>query len=143
MPHALQSATNDADVAAVIASGALAAQRCPRVLLVEDEALVALDLSQQLEAAGFEVIGPAASVAEARQLLQDDDCDAAVLDVNLGSETSEPVAHDLVGLGVPIIVVSGYARSQHPAVFHGMTMLVKPVRIDTLVAELKRALQRP
>lgn len=130
--------------AAAVASGALAALQRPRVLLVEDEFLLALDLAQQLEAAGFEVIGPAATVAEARQALQNDGCNAAVLDVNLGrGETSEPIAHDLIGLGVPIVVVSGYARSQHPAVFQGYPMLVKPVRINTLVAELKRAVHKP
>ncbi|MDX2203343.1 MAG: response regulator [Hyphomicrobiaceae bacterium] len=144
MPQAPHTGSANAGSAAVIASGALIARQRPRILVVEDETLVALDLAQQLECAGFEVIGPAASVAQARTLMQEDDCDAAVLDVNLGrGETSEPVAQDLVGNGIPIIVVSGYARSQHPAVFQGMSMLVKPVRIDTLVAELKRVLQQP
>lgn len=143
MPQ-VHTATPPAPDPAVVASGVLASQRRPRVLLVEDETLVALDLAQQLEAAGFAVIGPAASVAEARQLLQEDDCDAAILDVNLGhGETSEPIAQDLIGRGVPIIVVSGYARSQHPALFSGMTLLVKPVRIDSLVAELNGVLGQP
>ena len=133
-----------ANVVSTLASRTTATTQRPRVLLVEDEALIALDLTQQLDFAGFEVIGPASSVAQARQLLWDDDCDAAILDVNLGrGETSEPIAHDLIGRGVPVIVVSGYARSQHPVVFRGLPMVVKPVSIGTLVAELKAVLRLP
>lgn len=129
---------------AVLAGDELSVIQRPRVLLVEDEALIALSLAQQLDAAGFQVIGPAGSVQEAYRLLGDGDCDAAILDVNLGhGETSESLARTLVLASVPIIVVSGYAPSQHPGVFHGKPVLAKPVRIDALVAEIRRALRLP
>jgi DNA-binding response OmpR family regulator len=141
MMLAIPTPTSTANTAAPVSGGA--AIRRPCVLLVEDEFIVALNLSDDLDSAGFEVLGPASSVAEARQLLQESNCDAAVLDVNLGVETSAPIARDLIAQGVPIIVASGYARSQHPAIFNGLPMIVKPVRTDILVAELKRMLQIP
>ena len=64
-----------------------------RVLVVEDEFLVALDIAQQITEAGFEVVGPANSVAKAIALIDELGCDVAVLDVNLGHETAEPIAH--------------------------------------------------
>jgi DNA-binding response OmpR family regulator len=62
-----------------------------RVLVVEDEFMIGLDIGQQLAGAGFEVVGPALSVAKALRFVAEPGCDVAVLDVNLGSETSEPV----------------------------------------------------
>ena len=54
-----------------------------RVLVVEDEAIVAIDIADQLTEAGFLVVGPAPSVAKALKLIEDVGCDVAVLDVNL------------------------------------------------------------
>jgi DNA-binding response OmpR family regulator len=104
--------------------------------------LVALNLAQQLEDAGFEVIGPAATVDEAYRALQKCNCNAAILDINLRRGTSEPIAYDLIALGVPIIVVSAYAPSQHPVVFNGLPAFMKPVRVAALLFELKRVLQQ-
>ena len=66
-----------------------------RVLVVEDEAIVAIDIADQLTEAGFLVVGPAPSVAKALKLIEDVGCDVAVLDVNLRDETAEPVAREL------------------------------------------------
>jgi CheY-like chemotaxis protein len=64
-----------------------------RVLVVEDEFMIGLDVSQQLASAGYEVVGLATSVPKALRL--EPRCDVAVLDVNLGGETCEPVARKL------------------------------------------------
>jgi DNA-binding response OmpR family regulator len=109
-----------------------------RILVVEDDVFIGLDLVQQLGEAGFEVVGLAASVAEALEIVSDSGCDAAVLDVNLGRETSEVVAVELARQGVPFLGASGYDREQHPQVFHGAPLLTKPFQIDALVAELRR-----
>lgn len=119
-------------------AGSAAVARPARVLLVEDEPLIALALARELENAGFAVIGPAATVADAlRHLRGSDGCDAAVLDVNLGRETSAPVALELIASYTPIVVLSGYARSQQPLVFHDMPALAKPVRVEMLLRELR------
>jgi len=111
-----------------------------RVLLVEDEALVALEVAGTLGEAGFEVIGPASTVRQALELLERKGCDAAVLDVNLGSETAEPVAARLGRSRTPFVTVSGYSREQQPAVFHGSPQLAKPLRPELLVAEVRRCI---
>ena len=54
-----------------------------RVLVVEDEALIAIDIAQNLTDAGFEVVGPATSVARALRLIGEEGCDVGVLDFNL------------------------------------------------------------
>jgi DNA-binding response OmpR family regulator len=110
-----------------------------RVLIVEDDALLALDLAHQLEFNGFTVVGTPASVAAALAILdQPNTCDGAVLDVNLGKETSEPIAHRLLAEGTPFLVISGYAATQHPKVFQGAPALTKPVRTERLLAELRK-----
>jgi DNA-binding response OmpR family regulator len=110
-----------------------------RVLIVEDEALIAYDLSDQLTAEGFTVIGPAMQVAEAQALLSSEVCDAAVLDVNLGNgTTSEPIAVQLKDRSIPFIVASGYSSDQHPAVFHDSPLILKPIRITVLIQELRK-----
>ena len=78
-----------------------------RVLIVEDDALLALDIAQQMSDAGFEVVGPATSVAKALRLVTEVGCDAAVLDVNLGIVTGAPVALELKARGTPFVVLSG------------------------------------
>jgi DNA-binding response OmpR family regulator len=109
-----------------------------RILIVEDDAFIGLDLMQQLCEAGFQVIGPAMSAAEALELLSETGCDAAVLDVNLGRETSEVVAVELARRSVPFLGASGYDKEQHPPAFSGAPLLTKPFQIHALVAELNR-----
>ncbi|MGA9268889.1 MAG: hypothetical protein WBV79_20900, partial [Rhodomicrobium sp.] len=113
---------------------------CPTVLVVEDEALVAMEIAHVLEGAGFEVLGPARAVAQALSLIEEVGCDAAVLDINLSGETSEPVARKLIANGTRFVTLSGYSRGQHPAVFADVPALVKPLRPDLLVAEVKKCL---
>jgi DNA-binding response OmpR family regulator len=112
-----------------------------RVLVVEDDALLAIDIANQLSDAGFDVVGPATSAAKALRLVGETGCDAAVLDVNLGSETAEPVAHELRARGTPFVVLSGYSSDQHPPGFHGAPTLTKPARPADLVAMLLRCIR--
>lgn len=122
-------------------SAARAAPRRGRILLVEDEALPAMDIAAALDDAGYDVIGPAASVEAAlRMLAEASGCDAAVLDVNLGSETSEPIARQLANSGTPFIAVSGYSRQQLPAIFDDVRFLSKPLDSGRLLEELDRCL---
>src|SRR3954467_14286390 len=82
--------------------------RC--LLVVEDEYLIAADLTASLESLGVEVIGPAASVEEALALVHNssDRIDGAVLDINLRNERVYPVADVLIERGVPFVFTTGY-----------------------------------
>ena len=82
-----------------------------RILVVEDEPLVATDVAMSLENAGAVVLGPAASEMEALRILDQDladgSLDGAVLDVILVDHTSEGIADRLIELGVPIVLHTG------------------------------------
>lgn len=107
--------------------------RGKRLLVVEDEFVIALDLQGLLEAAGHEVVALAASVADALALLHGGDggggapaLDGAVLDVNLRGEPATPVADALAARGVPFVFVSGYGAAGRPPGHEGAPVLAKP-----------------
>jgi DNA-binding response OmpR family regulator len=108
-----------------------------RVLVVEDEPIIALDIRQQLANAGFEVLGPATSVANALPFITGPGCDVAVLNVNLGNETSEPIARELRASGKPFVVLSGYSTDDLPPSFNGATVITKPAPMAELVAAVR------
>jgi len=110
------------------------------VLVVEDEALVAVEISRILRNQGFQVVGPTARVEEALHLLNDVGCDAAVLDIQLGRETSELIASVLTARDTPFVAVSGYSRDQCPRGFENVAFLTKPLRSELLVEHVKRCL---
>jgi DNA-binding NtrC family response regulator len=112
-----------------------------RILIVEDNALLAIELAQALASAGFEVVGPALTVAQSMAAIEKNGCDAAVLDINLRGETSEPVAKELNRRGIPFITMTGYARAQQPAVFERAPTFTKPVSMDLVIDQLHRSLQ--
>jgi DNA-binding response OmpR family regulator len=98
--------------------------------------MIGLDVSQQLTSAGYEVVGLATSVKKALKLAANPGCDVAVLDVNLGGETSEPVARKLSAEGKPFVVLTGYSAEILQPSFRDATILSKPPCIDEIVAAL-------
>lgn len=112
-----------------------------RVLVVEDEALIAMAIAAILSDAGFDVLGPASSVAQALALIARSGCDAAVLDTNLGAETAEPVALLLRSTQTPFVAVSGYSREQQPVALRDAPLLKKPLRSEQLIAEIERCFE--
>ncbi len=114
-----------------------------RILIVEDSAFLALDLGHALKTAGFEVIGPALSVAQALALIENPGCDAAVLDINLRGTTSEQIAHKLLALAIPFVTLTGYAPAQQPPVFDGIAAFTKPVALPELISKLRWYLGLP
>jgi len=80
-----------------------------RVLLVEDAALIAMQIEAMLEEAGCEVIGPASRVAAALKLVQAEAIDAAVLDVDLDGTPSWDVADALTARSIPFLLATGYS----------------------------------
>jgi len=113
-----------------------------RVLIVEDEALVALDIAGQLTEAGLTIVGPALSVANALNLIGKGGCDAAVLDINLGHESSEPIVQELRAQNIPFVILTGYANSAALPSYGGAPVISKPARPVELVATLLRCLSR-
>ena len=103
-----------------------------RVMIVEDEALVALVLADHLTEFGLSVVGPCASVAEATAALEANDLDAAILDVNLGKELVYPVAELLSDRGIPFVFVTGYGPESIDNRFAHAAVLEKPVERDFL-----------
>jgi PAS domain S-box-containing protein len=110
------------------------------ILIVEDDALLAIDLAQCLETAGFQVVGPAATVDKALKLIRQVGCDAAVLDVHLGKETSEAIAIDLRARGKPVLVVTGHLHQQLPPTLASAPRLSKPFQPKSFIAELRQCL---
>ena len=110
-----------------------------RVLVVEDEFLVALELEEMVERLGFRVVGPAPTVAKARSLLERERPNVALLDVNLGGERSTPIAEILRQQGIPFVLTTGYDRSQlsEPALIDA-PRLSKPVDPERLRHALAR-----
>lgn len=107
-----------------------------RILVVEDEWLIALDIQDLLEGWGCTVLGPVATAAAAIDLVADDPPDAAVLDVHLDGGTSEPVAAALRGWGRPYLVLTAYQRSHLSGALLDASLLSKPVDEKKLAQEL-------
>jgi CheY-like chemotaxis protein len=80
-----------------------------RILVVEDEYLIAMSLQDALESAGSVVVGPVSSVDKAIKTIESEPhIDAAVLDVNLGGALAYPVADMLIARKIPFVFTSGY-----------------------------------
>jgi HAMP domain-containing protein/CheY-like chemotaxis protein len=98
-----------------------------RILIVEDESLVALQLKADLEEAGHFVVGPARSLAQGMALAEHEDIDAALVDVSLGQDISVPIADRLLARSVPFAFATGYADSAIlPEHLRGIPRLNKP-----------------
>jgi PAS domain S-box-containing protein len=103
-----------------------------RLLLAEDEALVAIDLKDTLEELGFEVVGPCSKVTEALAIVTNHDVNAAILDVNLGGELIYPVAERLMAKGVPFMFMTGYGAEAIDERFAHCQVLQKPIQRQAL-----------
>ncbi len=98
-----------------------------RVLIVEDESLVAMLLETILEDMGCVPVGPAATVEEGLQMASEDDAvDAALLDVNVAGKQVFPIAEALKARGVPFVFSTGYGEGGLPDDWRGQPTLQKP-----------------
>jgi PAS domain S-box-containing protein len=104
----------------------------PRVLLVEDEALVAMMIQESLNELGFIVIGPISTRAGAIAAARTGEFDAAVLDINLGNDPVYSVAEILASRGVPFVFVTGYDAESVDRRFGEVPVLQKPIEREML-----------
>lgn len=104
-----------------------------RVLVVEDEYILAEDLREELERAGAVILGPVPTVAEALELLRIGPApDVAVLDINLQGEMAWPVADRLRDMDVPFIFATGYEAEAIPRAYADVPRAEKPVAVRGL-----------
>lgn len=104
-----------------------------RLLVVEDEALVAMLIEDALRDLGCVVIGPVGNVAQAFAALERETVEGAMLDVNLGgAERSYPIADALTARGVPFIFVTGYGEEGVDRRYAPVGVLQKPFDPRTL-----------
>ncbi|MEN2980616.1 response regulator [Tistrella bauzanensis] len=108
--------------------------RRARVLIVEDEWVVAEDHAWQLRRAGYDIAGPIPDVAAALRLLDGAPIDVAILDVWLRGENSYALADRLNRGAIPFAFVSGLSAGDLPPHLRPHPMLSKPVLPDTLRA---------
>jgi CheY-like chemotaxis protein len=113
-----------------------------RILVAEDEPLVALELEAQLRALHCEVIGPAAMLEDALRLAASAPLDAAVLDINLAGRASFPVAELLTGREVPVIFATGYGELPAGGAGRRHLLLRKPLASGELEAALRQVLAK-
>jgi CheY-like chemotaxis protein len=106
-----------------------------RVLVVEDQSIVALHVADVLRDAGCMVIGPVANLKPALDLACAERLDFAVLDVNLDGDHIFPVAQELETRGIPFLLATGYSDSSLPEHWRGRPCLRKPFT-DAQLAEL-------
>lgn len=114
-----------------------------RVLIVEDEALVALQLEDLLTEWGCIVVGPAARVDQALQLLNGQIVDAAVLDLNIAGELVYPVADELTSRGLPYIFATGYGASGLTEPYRVQRVVEKPFARRELLQAMIDGFLRP
>ena len=112
-----------------------------RVLVVEDEYLVAIMLEEMLESAGCIVMGPIPRLQEALDAVDHQDYDVALLDVNLAGERIDPVADALSERDVPFMFVTGYGASALPREYAERPHIGKPFRIAELLGMLSSILR--
>jgi CheY-like chemotaxis protein len=107
------------------------------ILLVEDSPVVADALKQHLELFGATVVGPAATTAEAREVITAGRPDVALVDFHLRGENSYTLIAQLRQEGIPVIMLSGSIESSAPALHEGVVMLEKPVTEEQMLEHLR------
>jgi CheY-like chemotaxis protein len=108
-----------------------------RVLVVEDEVLMAMMLEDMLEELGYEVVALSTHLDQAVQLARTTDFDFALLDINLNGERSFPVAEVVRSRGLPIVFATGYGPRALVPPYLDTPLLQKPFGLD----ELRRMLE--
>lgn len=115
---------------------------CLRILLVEDEAVIALTAEDMIEELGCTVAAHAASVAEALERVAADEFDLALLDINLNGHMSTPVAEALQRQGKPFIFTTGYGSAGRQGEFAQVPVVAKPYTLTTLGRAILDTAQR-
>ena len=114
-----------------------------RILLVEDEVLIALDCEAMLLGLGVGEVRRARTLAEGLSLVESEPFDAAILDVRLGSEDSMPLARRLAELAIPFGFVSGLVDEAIPVELKGRPQMPKPFNLEEVKRLMSAVLGAP
>ena len=113
-----------------------------RILVVEDEPFIALELEELVVDLGGTLAGSVAQIADALALIEAGGVDAAVLDVNLGVQKVDPVAGALAARGCPFVFTTGYGRIGVPDAYNDRAVVEKPFSRDDVAAALAAEIAR-
>lgn len=108
-----------------------------RVLVVEDDMMIALLIEEVLQSLGCTVIGPVGKLHAALRLATEEAIDAAVLDVTIRGGEVFPVAERLMARGIPFALASGYGDWALPEMFRNKPRLTKPFSVQQLTARVQ------
>jgi CheY-like chemotaxis protein len=111
-----------------------------RVMIVEDEFIIADEIAMIVEGAGHAVIGPVASVEDAAAMLASEPPDFAIIDANLRGQSSSPLARSLAGMEIPFCICTGYRIDDLKPTFGDVAVIQKPVRDRALLSVLDQAI---
>lgn len=111
-----------------------------KVLVVEDEMMIAMLIEDMLEELGCELIGPASKVERALELIASETIEIALFDVNLDGQATDAVAYELQRNGVPFVFATGYGATGVPKQHNDRAVLQKPFQKTDLATALFRAL---
>lgn len=109
-----------------------------RILVVEDEYLIAIEIERWLQEAGAEVAGPVPDAERALALIETEALDAAVLDVHLNGEPAYVIADRLTACGVPYLFATGEVRLAEGSDYRAHAVLGKPLLDDELLRAVSR-----
>jgi len=113
-----------------------------RILIVEDEILVSLDLETMVRGAGYSIVGPAFSVTEALNLIDHEIIDACLIDLNLRGEQAVPIVDKLDAKSIPFIIVTGHLREHLLERHRKKPIVTKPFQAQELLAILAVVVER-
>lgn len=113
-----------------------------RVLVVEDEPLIGMDIEYAVEEMGHEVVGPIAELGDALALAANEAFGCAILDINIRGGHSYPVADILLERGLPVLLLSGYGKQTLPERLQEEAHLTKPFSAEQLNRELRNLCAR-
>ena len=110
--------------------------RC-KVLVVEDEPLIAFDIASMLDSLGCDTVGPVARLSDALSIVETETFDCAILDINVRGGYITPVAEILLDRHVPVLLATGYSDGAIPCTLLGQARLTKPYTSEQLERGLR------
>lgn len=113
-----------------------------RVLIVEDDYLIAENVAEVLREVGIYVVGPVGKFQEACQMVQDIPLDCAVLDINIVGGTAFPLIDVLIQSNVPVLLMTGYDQEELPVKYRSLPLIQKPLLQGDVVGAFKKLFER-
>jgi DNA-binding response OmpR family regulator len=109
----------------------------PRILVVEDEMLIAIMIEDAVQDSGGEIVGPVATLERALKVAEEEEFDAAILDVTVRGGKVYPVAELLLKRGIPFVFASGYGDWALPEGLRDKPRLMKPFTLAALEEQIR------